>query len=80
MGDRVTAICVELAVISLFELLGEIDEQAATSREEFAVKENPMLRAWLVLTPHSSIQLSERAVPKEDQHEQSTHKHIPTTG
>ena len=80
MGDCVAAIYVELAPSTLFELLDEIDDSAATSTEEIAVKENPMLRAWLVLTPHSSIQLSERAVPKEDQHVQSTHKHFPPTG
>ena len=52
MGDRVTAICVELALFSLFELLDEIDDSAATSTEEFAVKESSVSRARLVLAGH----------------------------
>ena len=45
VGDCVAAIYVELALLTLFELLDEIDDSAATSTEEIAVKENPMLRA-----------------------------------
>ena len=52
MGEYVTALYVELALLTLFELLDEIDDLAATSREEFAAKENPVPRAWLVLATH----------------------------
>ena len=80
VGDCVTAIYVELALFTLFEVLDEIDESATTSTEEIAPKENPVPRAWLVLAAHSSVWLSEIAASKEDQHEQSTHNHIPSTG
>ena len=52
VGEYVTALYVELALLTLFELLDEIDDLAATSREEFAAKENPVPRAWLVLATH----------------------------
>ena len=38
MGECVTAIYAELALLSLFELLDEIDDLAATSGEEIAAK------------------------------------------